>query len=400
MTSSGVGMMPVRWGIAAVMALAFGVCATPASAGTYDVVSCGAPGAAGINRAWTTGLGAWPGNGLEPGSFDFIDECPGSRTFLLARSRAAPGVSAGWARSAYWQLTAPAGTKISRLVLWRWGQVLRTDAEYSGDPTDDWDILATNDIGNGIGLEACPIPDGQPSCETGSSTRMSPQSRVQYELNTEYVRWGVICNPSVLSNCQTAASGGALAGYPRASLNIWGSVATIRDDGRPALGVGGALLAPGWRRATDLVTYSASDPSGIRSIRLEAAGQATRRDLACDFHRPAPCGAATGSFTVPAGTPDGVQPVRIVATDPAGNESASQSQVAIDGNAPFVTLGRPRGRTIVIGAKDEASGLAGGQIFVRNGPTENFRALATTFARGAFTARLDRGRPSRVDIRV
>jgi hypothetical protein len=398
MTSSGA----VRWGVAAAVALAFAAGAAPAAAGTYDVVSCGAPGAGGINRAWVAALGAWDPATVEPGSFDFIDECPGPRTFLLARSRASVGGPAGWARSAYWQLTAPGDTRISRIVLWRWGQVLRDDPEYAGDVTDDWDVMAANDLGNAIGLEACPIPDGQPSCETGSSTRMSAQSRVQYDLNTQYVRWGVVCNPQRLKNCQTAvgANGGALAGYPRASLNIWGSIATIRDESRPALSVSGALLAPGWRRPSDAVQYSASDASGIRSIRIEAAGQATRRSLPCDFHRPAPCASSSGSLTVPPGTPDGVQPVRVVAADAAGNETASESQVALDGNAPFVTLERPRGRTVVIGAKDEASGIAGGQILVRNGPTEDFRPLPTTFADGALTAPLDRGRPSRIDVRV
>jgi hypothetical protein len=389
-------MTPVRWGVVAVVALAFAAAATPATAGTYDVVSCAAPGAGGINRAWVAGLGAYPPAPTEPGSFDFIDECPGPRTFLLARSRASVGGPAGWARSAFWQLTAPDGTRISRIVLWRWGQVLRDDPEYAGDMTDDWDILATNDLSNAIGLEACPVPDGQTECDTGSSTRMSPQSRVQYELNTQFVRWGVICNPQRLKNCQTAAS----SGYPRASLNIWGSIATIRDEGRPALSLSGALLAPGWRRVSDAVQYAASDASGIRSIRIEAAGQATRRNLPCDFHRPAPCGSAAGLLSVPEGTPDGVQPVRVVAADAAGNETLSESQVAIDGNAPFVTLERPRGRTIVIGAKDEASGIAGGQILVRNGPTEDFRPLPTTLANGALTAPLDRGRPSRVDVRV
>src|SRR5262245_18218812 len=104
-------MTAMRWGIAPIVALAFGVTDTPAFAGTYNVVSCGAPGAGGINRAWVEGLGSIDGVHNEPQSFEFINECPGPRTFLLARSRAAVGAPAGWARSAFWQLTAPAGTK-------------------------------------------------------------------------------------------------------------------------------------------------------------------------------------------------------------------------------------------------------------------------------------------------
>jgi hypothetical protein len=229
---------------------------------------------------------------------------------------------------------------------------------------------------------------------------MSAASRAQYDVNTSFVRWGVICNPQRLKNCQTAAQGGSLAGFPRASLNIWGSAVTIRDETLPSLTAGGPLWTDGWRRSTDPVTYAAGDGSGIRSVRLEAAGQATRRNLSCDFHRPAPCSNSSGTLTVPAGTPDGIQPIRVVAADAAGNEAMAERTVAIDGNPPAAALERPRGNTIVISIVEEASGFAGGQILVRNSGAEPFRALPTTFANGLLTAPLDRGRPSRADIRV
>jgi hypothetical protein len=393
-------MTPTRWGLAVVLVLAFGLTATPALAGTYDVVSCGAPGAGGVNRAWEPFMDAFAPDTPEPGFFDYINECPGPRTFLLARSKAAPGVTARWAQSATWRLNAPAGTKISRVVLWRWGQVLRTDPEYSGDVTDDWEILAGTDTTNSVGLESCPIAPAASSCETGSRTPMSAASRVQYDLNTQFVRWGVYCNPQRLKNCQTAVQSGDLAGYPRASLNIWGSVVTIRDEALPSLTAGGPLWSDDWRRASDAVSYSASDGSGIRSVRLEAAGQATRQALSCDFHRPAPCSNSSGTLTVPPGTPDGVQPIRVVATDAAGNEAVAARTVAIDGNPPAATLERSRGNTIRISVLDEGSGLASGQIMVRNSGAEPFRALPTSFANGLLAAPLDRGRPSQTDIRV
>src|SRR5215207_5887983 len=43
-----------------VVAAALPAGAPPASAGTYDVVSCGAPGAGGVNRAWRPEFGAFP----------------------------------------------------------------------------------------------------------------------------------------------------------------------------------------------------------------------------------------------------------------------------------------------------------------------------------------------------
>ena len=389
-------MTPTRWGLAVVVALAAGLTAAPAQAGTYDVVSCGAPGAGGVNGAWVAGLDSFGGNANEPGSFDFINECPGPRTFLLARSRASVGAPAGWARSAFWKFTAPAPLRISRVVLWRWGQVLRDDPEYSGDVTDDWDLLAGTDTSNTLGLEHCPIAADQAVCETGSSVKMSAASRVQYDVNTPFLRFGVYCNPQRLKNCQTARSDN----YPRASFNIWGSIVTIRDDAVPSLTAGGPLWSADWRRSSDPVTYSASDPSGIRSVSLEAAGQANRRNLPCDFHRPAPCSSSSGTLALPSGTPDGIQPIRVVATDAAGNEGVSSRTVAIDGNPPAAALERARGSMIRISVLDEGSGLASGQILVRNSGAEPFRALPTSFANGLLTAPLDRGRPSQTDIRV
>jgi len=389
-------MTPTRWGLAVVVALAAGLTAAPAQAGTYDVVSCGAPGAGGVNGAWVAGLDSFGGNANEPGSFDFINECPGPRTFLLARSRASVGAPAGWARSAFWKFTAPAPLRISRVVLWRWGQVLRDDPEYSGDVTDDWDLLAGTDTSNTLGLEHCPIAADQAVCETGASVKMSAASRVQYDVNTPFLRFGVYCNPQRLKNCQTARSDN----YPRASFNIWGSIVTIRDDAVPSLTAGGPLWSADWRRSSDPVTYSASDPSGIRSVSLEAAGQANRRNLPCDFHRPAPCSSSSGTLALPSGTPDGIQPIRVVATDAAGNEGVSSRTVAIDGNPPAAALERARGSMIRISVLDEGSGLASGQILVRNSGAEPFRALPTSFANGLLTAPLDRGRPSQTDIRV
>src|SRR5262245_14246219 len=67
-----------------------------------------------------------------------------------------------------------------------------------------------------------------------TKTKMSAASRVQYDVNTPFLRFGVSCNPQRLKNCQTARSDG----YPRASFNIWGSVVTVRDDGLPSVTAG------------------------------------------------------------------------------------------------------------------------------------------------------------------
>jgi hypothetical protein len=50
--------------------------------------------------------------------------------------------------------------------------------------------------------------------------------------------------------------------------------------------------------------------------------------------------------------------------------------------------------------RDDGSGVAGGQLFVRQSPTEPYRALPTVTRGRALRARLDRGRPARADLRV
>src|SRR5215210_4290794 len=87
-------------------------CASPAEAGTYDVVSCGAPGAGGANRAWV-------GEIVPAGSPFSIAGC-GSE---LLGATSSTKQRAGYFSGANWTFTAPSGTTITRLVTWRFGQV-------------------------------------------------------------------------------------------------------------------------------------------------------------------------------------------------------------------------------------------------------------------------------------
>jgi hypothetical protein len=74
--------------------------------------------------------------------------------------------------------------------------------------------------------------------------------------------------------------------------------------------------------------------------------------------------------------------------------------VKIDGTAPLARLERAHGRVLRVKVEDGASGVAGGEILVRNSSQEGYRPLATTLEGGFLRARLDRGRVSRTDIRV
>ena len=80
---------------------------------------------------------------------------------------------------------------------------------------------------------------------------------------------------------------------------------------------------------------------------------------------------------------DGGHQAQISATDAAGNVTTATREVFIDGTPPRVDLRRPRNRKIIVGVTDTASGFAGGQIYVRQGSAQPYRALPTTYSRGA-----------------
>jgi hypothetical protein len=371
-----------------------------AQAGTYDVVSCRAPGADGVNRAWVPQYGAYPdANATQPGAFDVIEECPGARTFLLARSKGQDGVDAFWAKSAGFRFDAPAKASIAKIQIWRHGQVVRGDATDGG--ADEWDVYAQTDDGN-LSLEGCVVQAGQSECNVGARPDLNgkdlvPAALATYNLDTAWAVWGVTCNPSAFKSCPTANG----IGFPYASMNIWGSIVTIRDDAQPGLSVGGALWSDGWRRPADALTYDASDNTGVKSVTAQVGAVTASSAGSCDYHRPAPCaGRHAGSLVLGAAPPDGPQPAVVTAVDAAGNQTTAARTVHIDGNAPGVDLRTPRGRRIIVAARDYASGFAAGQIFVRNNAAEPYRPLPTTYRKRKLRARLDRGNPRKVDVAV
>jgi hypothetical protein len=370
-----------------------------AQAGTYDVVSCRAPGANGGNLAWTPGYGAYPNPDPQPTQFDVVQECPGPRSFLLARSRAVDGVDAFWAHSAYFRFDAPPFTTISTIRLWRHGQSVRADTADGG--ADEWRVFAQNDDGV-LSAEQCVIPVDRGQCDIGApeplnGKSVSNASLVTYNLDTTWASWGVVCNPSSFKSCATANG----LNYPYASFNLWASIVTIRDDTDPAISALGGLWGDGWRRPGESLGYDASDSAGIRSVHAQVGPASAVAEGNCDFRRPAPCPTRFGGhMNLGAPPPDGPQAAVVTATDAAGNETSASRVVLIDGNAPFVTLRRPLKRTIVARLAERASGFARGQIFVRQRADQPFRPLPTRFVRGALRARLDRGKPARTDVRV
>ena len=363
--------MPRRGGVAALVALVLAVAAAPAHAGTYDVVSCAAPGASGVNRAWTVAPD------FDDRFWNVSTGCP-----LSAFSEPRAGVVApSWTGGGV-QLEAPAGAAFERMVIWRHGYEFANVPEGSPWVVQGYNADATV-IGGPLGGETCGLFSGG-VCGFGDQTSMSAASRADRPLNTPRIMYSAACFRD--AGCPTAND----QGFPFAGFSISGSVVTVRENNPPAVAPGGALLAGGWRVADDPLELGATDPVGIRRLRVLVDGAEARAiDLPCDATRVAPCPTSVRP-QVALGLADGAHTVTMEATDSAGNVARADRQVLMDRNAPALAFAPSRGgRTIVVDAADPGAGLASGAIAVERGGT--FRPLPTRVAAGRLVARLRRG---------
>ena len=130
------------------------------------------------------------------------------------------------------------------------------------------------------------------------------------------------------------------AGFPFAGLSISGSVVTVRDVAKPSVIARGPLVAPGWRVDDQPLRFGATDPVGIRQLRVLVDG-ARRRPS--DRRATTPGWPPAGSW--PSARPrlgtfllDGRHTVGVEATDTAGNVTRVDRAVAVDRNGPALSF--------------------------------------------------------------
>ena len=386
-----------------VVAAAASLTAVPgASARPYDVVACNGPGAGGVNNSWSWSVGALDGNPTDGdrAQYALLGSCS-SPTGLSSSANPARN-RARWGTFANFGFTAPAGTDITQVSVWRYGTgtVSADDPNTPENESGRWEVNAQFD-GNTLFADTChPGTSVWPNpCHTGAPS-FSDASRVVHTGRGKNFTVGIFCGgdagaPYLL--CYT--SDGAT---PLGSFNLQGAVVTLDDPSAPTLKIRGPLFSGGWRRPSDLAFYEASDNSGIKLARLEADGKVlSSTGFPCNRTLPVPCRASvTGGRLAPRGITDGVHTVRVVAQDAAGNSGVAQRRVQVDATPPIAVLERASGKSIVIAVSDATSGVASGGIEVRNGSSQPYRTLSTTLANGKLRAKLDRGRASRVDMRV
>ena len=350
-----------------------------ARAGSYDVVSCGAPGAAGVNRAWRVAPD------FDDRFYDIAASCPE----LSVWSERRPGVAAPYFTSAGFELLAPPGAVLDRMVIWRTGYRFNNTGSAQGPWTVQGYRADGSVIGGPFTGETCVIQPGQPACRFGAEGAMAPGARIERDLETTRILYSVGCVDT--AGCGTAND----SSFPFAGMSISGSVVTVRDATRPRVSVGGGLLAPGWRTDDPPLEYGADDNVGISRVRLLVDGAEVHvARPACDFRAMVPCaqlpqrGGRFGDRL-----PDGRRTVSVEATDSGGNVTRVDRAVAVDRYGPALAfVPASGGRRIAIDAPDAGSGTTGGTIEVRSRRAKRFRALRTRLRGGRLVARLARGR--------
>ena len=338
--------------------------AAPAHAGTYDVVSCGAPGAGGVNRAWQ------PAGDFDDRFFDLAPACPE----LSAWSERRAGVVAPNFTGAGFQLTAPSGAILDRMVIWRTGyrfkstdtaqgpwvvQGYKADASVIGGPFD------RRDLRHRAGTVVLPLRRrGRDGCGRAGRTRPRNHARALF---------GGLLRPAGLPSANAE-------GFPFAGLSISGSVVTVRDEGKPAVVARGTLLASGWRTDDQPLRFGASDPVGIRRVRVLVEGtEALGVSPSCDFRAMAPCGQVSErSAQLGDRLPDGLDAQR------RGDRHRRQRDARRPRRGDRPPRAGARVRPLLQSSPDRrrgkrhaGSGVTGGTIEARGRRGREFRALPT-----------------------
>ena len=287
-----------------------------ASAGTYDVLSCAAAG--GINHAWVPRLD-------DPPSLRSEDSCSGviggaeDGLFAADRIPGPPNTPAG--REAGWRITAPAGTRITRLT-----------AQYYLGQFSSGEWLPFIRTAEGALLDSCTPPGGQTTCERGQSAYDPLGPAGVFAVDTAGLEAGVRCaTPS--GSCGDRRDHCTPFG-PR----LYSTRVQITDPSPPALSTpSGALWADGYHRGIEAVSVQASDNTGIRATRLRVDGfERGAAARICDFTLVVPCTNEPGA-TIALDTrtiSDGSHQLSVVAEDAALNATSVTRTIVVDNGAP------------------------------------------------------------------
>ena len=372
-----------------------------ASAGTYDVVSCGAPGAGGVNARVAPELGGVrpvdgdPNDPPDPGSLRDRGPVPARSCWSARRPRPATHRSSPAATGSSTRLPAR-GSPASR----RGGSASgcgpaptipdRQDGDQ-GDPGGSSPATTARSSSAASSARAAPRRPARSDARSAADRRRrAPPRAPSTPINVGKISLRRLLRRRSVPRLPDGGS----PNTPIAMVKVFGTRVTVTDNVRPTLKVGGRAargrLAPAERR----VTYDASDSTGIRARRLEIGGtHAARR---ASVRLPPPRAVLerqpAARSACPPGVPDGTHSAaRIVAEDAAGNETFAQRD---DPGRRHPADGRARARTRQVDracrVTDAASGVAGADA---RGPEQVDRAVPGARRQGRERAAHRQARP-------
>lgn len=309
----GCGRASIAGVVAGVLGLGavLGPAAAPAAAGTYEVRVCDAAEDY-SNRSW------W-GQVTHGGMANYAS-CPTrglDMNGLVTRHAAQP---AGWTvptgAASMWIFNAPPGAVVVGL---------RASARFETQ-SHQWQVGLSNGSTLIAGCWAQAAPHG------GCGSHMLIDQYVPVPASpTIYTETLCVHGPCPASY----ASGGPGNVYARAILH--GAVVTVAESNQPALtNPRGDLWTDRWIRGTQGVAFDASDPTGIKALRVYVDGQWKAGDIrGCDPAGTAcPDGGGTYAVSTVDGVTDGEHTLTLQAIDRADNVAALSRTVRIDNTAP------------------------------------------------------------------
>jgi hypothetical protein len=222
------------------------------------------------------------------------------------------GETMGRGTSARWEATAPTGLSIvgANVRLTSHDVNAGSTGQYGGGFV--W--------GGGGGAQISP----------GETTFTAPAS-----LNSPSFGFFIVCG---LSSCNQAG----------ANITLYSAALTVREAAPPTVSSAtfGLWPAGGWVRGTWSLAWSGDSATGVCTLNASLAGQALPIESVapdgvswkqCEI----PYGTWLGDQVVTSAYPDGADPVRIGATDAAGESSSASETVHIDNQPPTVAITGP-----------------------------------------------------------
>jgi hypothetical protein len=355
-TRGGVGRIAAMVvGLALLMLLAL---AGEARAGTYEVAQCG----------WGIGAELDPATPLTEGEGFSLNPAActpppgGGPAGMRFDAGIAPDGALGIARARW---IAPPGTRFAAAHLTWSGTPQPGNWQFLGeDVGDEFHLLASSFVAVGPSSVDVPIGGQAWAFEAGLQCFLG--------------------EPSVACTRSTASA-----------MRLSGLTLTVEDPQPPAMRLGGALPATGWRRGKAALELGAEDGgSGVATMAATIDGAPVLTDAetcavrtiegAVRAIKMQPC-PPTATRTVEvdtAGLADGAHSLRGCATDLGGGQGcAPDVAIEVDNSPPTIGFAADDDGRVAATVGDRYSGPASGTISVRRADSETWTDLATGFAR-------------------